>query len=59
MSVDVVTDGFLELSGAGVGTPVDGPLGKQPKPAFDLVEPAAAGRSEMYGVAWIARPVSS
>src|SRR6516165_6438187 len=51
MSINVVANGFFELRGAGVCTALDGALCEQPEPALHLVEPGAAGRSEVHMIA--------
>ena len=38
-SLDKLPNGTFELDGAGVGAALDGALGEQCKPAFNLVEP--------------------
>jgi hypothetical protein len=47
VSREIVADGVLELASAPEGTAAQTPLCDQSEPPFDLVDPGAAGRSEM------------
>ena len=55
MGLDEGGDGGLELMDAAMDAAFDLLVGKESKPAFDLVQPGRAGRREVQVIARVAR----